>query len=877
MKLKKLVSALGVVGLYTALSTTQAQQATPPAKIEKIEITGSNIKRVDSEGPAPVQVITREDIERSGASVVAEVLRNLPLNTAASFDETFVGSFARGSAGVSLRALGQKSTLVLINGRRTALYPFAQNLNQTFVDLNSIPLSAIERIDVLKDGASAVYGSDAIAGVINIILRRDYKGLEAKLGGGITAHHDGTEKQFNFTGGMGDYSRNRYNVLLAFDYFDRGHVWARDRENTRTSDYRRFPGGQNIPNSTVGNPGTYERRTGTNPFPTQRQAFANCPPERIFVLPAVTGTNCSLDTNQFESAIPETERIGGYSRLAYSFNDQLAAFLEVGFNRTESFTQTSPFAAPSSQVGPGIARQVMITLPMGHPNNPFNSSVDVRYRFADVGPRQLFVTTDAERYVGGLKGLFGNWEWEAGALLAKSKTVQDERNAIFIPGLMAVIADRSYDFVDNSRNTQQVYDRLRININRTGETELQQFDLKASRDVWQLPSGSVAMAVGLEHRREEVNDTSDDALLRGDVLGRGSTTARGSRNSTSGFIEFSVPVMKTLELQLAGRTDRYSDYGNSTTPKIAMRWQPNKQVLMRASYAQGFRAPSLPEIAESSSFSFVTLRDARRCAINDAYCATVSLPVTTAANPNLKAETSDSYTLGLVYEPVREFSIGIDYYNITTDDVIATRSNQTILNNENTNPELVVRGQPSAIDISRGAPGPIVLVRNRYENLQQTRTSGIDVDLQLRVKAGALGTFFATSNSSYLLSFKTENTPGQGLVEFAGTYNLPRFRSTSTIGVDKQPWSASLTMNYVHQYRQSTAADLNAEPNIKAWTTLDAQVAYSGIKKARLTFGIRNLQDKSPPIAISEPLLASRQQHNPRGRFYYANVSYKFW
>src|SRR5688500_10015756 len=195
-------------GLVLSLAAAFAHSAIPAAaqqaqKVEKIEVTGSNIKRVDAEGPAPVQVITREDIERSGANTLAEVVRNVPSNSAASYDETFTGSFARGSAGVSLRGLGQKSTLTLINGRRMAVYSFAQNLQDSFVDLNSIPLAAIDRIEILKDGASAIYGSDAIAGVVNVILRRDYTGAEATLGGGVTSHSDGQEVRVSGAVGSG--------------------------------------------------------------------------------------------------------------------------------------------------------------------------------------------------------------------------------------------------------------------------------------------------------------------------------------------------------------------------------------------------------------------------------------------------------------------------------------------------------------------------------------------------------------------------------------------------------------------------------------------------------------------------------------------------
>ena len=227
----------GAVGMALSTGIAFAQQSvapTAPQKVEKIEVTGSNIKRVDAERPAPVQIITREDIERSGQTTVGEVLRNLPINSAASYDDNFTGSFARGSAGVSLRGLGQRATLTLINGRRMASLGFAQNLQDTFVDLNSIPLAAIERIEILKDGASAIYGSDAIAGVVNIILRKDFRGLELTTGYGSTRHSDGSEMRASLAGGMGDPVKQKFNVIGVLDYFKRDTIWAReDRKSTR--------------------------------------------------------------------------------------------------------------------------------------------------------------------------------------------------------------------------------------------------------------------------------------------------------------------------------------------------------------------------------------------------------------------------------------------------------------------------------------------------------------------------------------------------------------------------------------------------------------------------------------------------------------------
>jgi iron complex outermembrane receptor protein len=868
-------------GLAISLAAAFAQTALPAAaqqaqKVEKIEVTGSNIKRVDAEGPAPVQVITREDIEKSGSNTVAEVIRNLPANSSSSYDETFTGSFARGSAGVSLRGLGQKSTLTLINGRRMAVYSFAQNLQDSFVDLNSIPLSAIERIEILKDGASAIYGSDAIAGVVNIILRKDYTGAEATLAGGVTQRSDGREIHVSGAFGVGTPGTDRYNFMLAADYFDREAIWARDRPNTATGDYRRFPGGENLPLSTVGNPGTYLRRPGTTPFGTAtRQPFANCPPERILVFGGTT--NCSLDVNVYLTGVPETRRAGLFGRGTYEFSPALSAFAEVAFNSNETFTQVAPFAVPSNQVGPGIARAIQAVLPVGNPSNPFSVPVEVRYRFTDVGPRQVTNTTDATRLVAGLSGSWRDWSWETAAAYSRSDSEQKDRNNIRISGLLAAIADGSYNFLDNAANTPAVYDRIRANYSRYGDSKFTSVDAKVSGDLMRMAHGPLSMAAGVEYRKEDFNDYSDPVLATGDVLGRGSTQAIGKRDITSAYIEFNVPLLKDLELQLAGRTDDYSDFGRASTPKVGVRWNVHPALLLRATYAKGFRAPSIAESGDSNAFFFQNLQDVRRCEINSFYCGTVAMPGQLVANPDLKPEKSDSYTAGFVWEPARAASIGVDYYRIKQKDVVASQDFQFFLDNEDRFGTQVVRGTPTADDIARGAPGPVVLVTAPFENLFQVDTSGVDVDARLRWHAGGAGRMSAGFTGSYIISYKQPAAPGEPLTEYAGTYNLPRFRGMATLGTDLGAFSGNVAVNYIHKFKQSDSAAATADPFIKAWTTVDVQGSYTGLRNTRLTLGAKNLFDKQPPVAIAEiGTLYVFQQHSMRGLFVYGSVNYRF-
>ena len=880
-KLVGVIAAIYATGTVIVAGTAIAQQASAPApaqKVEKIEVTGSNIKRVDAEGPAPVQIVTRQDIERSGQTTVGEVLRNLPINSSASYDDNFTGSFARGSAGVSLRGLGQKSTLTLINGRRMANNAFAQNLQDAFVDLNSIPLAAIDRIEVLKDGASAIYGSDAIAGVVNIILRKDFAGLEFSAGYGRTASNDGAETRASIAAGWGEAGKDKFNILGVLDYFDRATVWARDRDFSSTSDQRRFQGGTDA-RSTLSNPGSYARVAGfPAPFGPTRIPFLTCPADRAVAINGVV--QCVENTNVYNSLIPETSRLGLFSKLTYDFSSNLSGFVELGFNKIKTFTQLTPFATPANQIGPGIARQINARLPVGNPSNPYSVPVDVRYRFDDVGPRQVFNDTEAKRFVAGLKGTAGKWDWESGVLYANSYSTQDDKNGIRVSGLLAVIADGSYNFLNPAANTAATYNRLKAEYQRRGDSTIKQWDAKASSELMQLPAGPLGVAVGLETRKESLNDIADDVLISGDVLGRGSSRAKGSRTLTSAYAEFNAPIFKSLELQLAGRTDHYSDFGSSSTPKVAFRWTPARELLIRGSYAKGFRAPNLVEAGDSAAFAFNTVVDTRRCAINVAYCPTVGAPAILSAGQGLKPEKSDSRSLGFVFDVSKDASLAVDGFDISQKFIINTEGAQSILDLEATNPiyaARILRAAPDATDIARGAPGNIVGVLNQFVNLTELRTKGFDLDLRWRFLKNDYGGFSFNSINTYLHSFKTQNLKTDPLTEFAGTYTLPRMRGNHTVSWEQGAWYASATFNHIDKYGASLSAPPGAASVIGNFETIDLQGAYSGIKGLKLTLGVRNLRDREPPVDLSNGAIPyDFTQHNPRGKFIYGTINYKF-
>jgi iron complex outermembrane receptor protein len=713
---------------------------------------------------------------------------------------------------------------------------------------------------------------------VNIILRKDFTGAEGTAGYGQTKHGDGEETRASFAAGHGDLVKDRFKVLGVVDYLKRDAVWVRDRDWSNTADQRRFQGGTDL-RSTISNPGNYARVPGfPPPFPTARLPFASCPPERL-VVPEGSVLQCVEDTNQYPILIPETDRLGLFTRLTWAFSPSLTGFAELGYNETQTFTQLLPFGTPSSQVGPGIARQINARLPVGNPSNPYAVPVDVRYRFSDVGPRQVDNNVEATRAIAGLKGNWGRWDWESALLYAKSEATQDDINGIRVSGLLSVIADGSYNFLNPAANTQAVYDRLRVNYQRRGETEIKQWDARVTGELMEMASGPLAMAAGFETRKESLLDESDAVLASGDVLGRGSNRAQGSRTLTSGYVEFNIPVLKSLEVQVAGRIDHYSDFGTSTTPKVAFRWAPTKSFFLRGSYAEGFRAPNLVEAGDSAAFAFNTLVDTRRCEINTAYCPAGSVPAIIAGGTDLVPEDSKSKSLGFVWDITNDLNVVVDAYDIVQKNIINTEGPQTILNGETTNPAYaarVLRAAPDAQDISRGAPGAITGVLNQFVNLTELRTQGVDLDLRWRFAKTEAGTFTLTSVNTYLHSYETQLVREDPLTEFAGTYNLPRHRMTTSLAWERGPWAANVAWNHVDDYDASTSAPPGAA-RIGNWDTFDLQVSYAGFKNLKLTFGGRNVLDRDPPIDLSNGLVPyDFTQHNPRGAYWYGLASYRF-
>lgn len=907
MKAKKKMlpqAVLGVIGLAIAAAPAFAQQQ---GKVEKIEVTGTNIKRVDSETAAPIQIITAEEIRQSGRQTVTELLRELPSNAAGGLTELTGGaSFSAGAASISLRGLGSTATLVLLNGRRIAPYGLADpNFGQSgVVNLNAIPVDTIERIEILKDGASAIYGSEAIAGVVNIILKKDYRGAQIGVSG--TQNMDGNYKNGTVTAtlGFGDLAKDRYNVFANFEAFKADNVLLRDpdvfnylnRQNyqdvflTGVASSAYSPFITILTNST----GAFNASTTTS-CPTANQVPATA-------LLGIPGTMCLYDQWTRVEVVPKQERTGAYVRGTFDLNANTSLFAEASWvNSQVTFLGDARVLGQAGgatfNAATGRLNQQPASLPVGHPNNPFNRTTQFRYRFNLLGFADQETESDTTRFVAGVKTVLGRFDFESSLMYNKSEVTNQRYNFVrYTPWINAI--NSGFNLLTGTGGTVTL-DQLRVNPKTEAESSFAVFDAKLSGELgWTLAGGPVGVAMGFEHRREERKVTADEPTRTGEVIGLGIAEADGSRNVNTLFAEFVLPVTKSVEVQLAGRYDKYSDYGSSVTPKIAASWKAMDNLKLRASYASGFRAPSLTEISKSSVSGFFNgVDDPRRCLrpTITVGCG-LSIPGLIVANPLVKPEKAQSYTAGFVFEPTKDTDLSIDYFAISRRNEITFLSLTEILNNEgSTDPRYanrVVRDPTNTSTQVANDPGAILYVSTGFDNLGETRVKGVDIETRSRFNLGEWGKLTLRFQGTRYFDQRGSGAPGAPLISFSGFRNAPEGRATVTATWEKGNWINNLRANWVDGFRTyanpenspgTTVATTCANPlgsqlgvcRVKESITVDLGTEYRGIKNLTLGATIRNIADTKPSDdPTSRPF--NINWYSPSGRNFVLSARYKF-
>ena len=620
-------------------------------EVDRVVVTGTNIAS-DSPPFVPETIFNREAVERTGSRSLGDFFQSLPQNSGPSFTENQSDSLAPGGAAVALRGLGPDATLVLVNGRRVAPYPFAQNGITAFVDLNSLPLAAIQQIDILRDGASAIYGTDAIAGVVNVRFLEKYDGALVTIGYGNTTDTDTSEYRASLITGYTDERRGTELVVVA-DYFHREALFQTDRYFSFSIDQRRQGGSSFL--SSVANPGTvFDPVTGD---PLRVPPNSDGTPEISEFLP---GRN-RFDRAPFQPLVPETERFGFTTRAKVRLAPAVDLFTEVGYRNSFTTQQLAP--------APIEGDVENISVPAANPFNPFGADVVFRYRVTEAGPRLDEIDSDFYRAVAGIKvHLQGRWEFESALLFSESNTENKSFNNLSRSAVIAALADTNpatsfnvFGAGDNVNNPATIRSFL-VTTTREGQSRIYGADAKMNGPLFSLPAGELLTAFGMEYRHEDLDDHFDPFATSGGVIDLNSTSASGDRDIVAGFAEFYAPIVSNqmaipgvhkLEAQFAVRAENYSDFGSTVNPKIGLAWQPIPDwLLVRASWSTGFRAPSLVQSSTGSLTFSQELRDTRRFEVTGLpEDESSALQILSGGNPDLDSEDSENFSTGFVVTP----------------------------------------------------------------------------------------------------------------------------------------------------------------------------------------------------------------------------------
>ncbi len=839
--------------------------------VERIQVTGSHIKRTDMEGPSPLTSLSAEDIANSGVTDLIGLFTKLPMAGQGTFSTQGNSSdnTSNGGSSVSLRGLGADSTLILVNGRRVSVSPFANNIDTAFVDINNIPLAAIKRVDILKDGASATYGSDAVAGVINIVLRDDVEGVEVSAKFGDTADGGGEEKNISIVWGN---STEKSSHTFALDYFDREEILYGDRDYSKSANQAGLR--PNDPfatdfRSSSGFPGTIALASdSTNRMP---DTFGNdvCPAEQI------VGNLCRYDYAPMMTSVPATERASFIYMGKYEINDHLRAFAEL--NGQHSKTTIRGAGSPS------FNELFMAGDNVNHPfadmatHEFYQQDLTMRRRMVDIGNREKRVTSDYYRSILGLQGEFQDWSWEVAYNYIKSTST--ERGVNGFPNsrrTQEAIDSGLWNPFEPSSNSQESLDFIETTTARIGKSTSKSFDGKISGSLMEMSHGDLGLAVGFEYREESISDNPDDQFLRGEVFGTEATQANGSRDNTSVFAELAIPVLDNLEVQVAVRHEDYSDFGTTTDPKVAFIWQPTESLSLRGSYGTAFRAPSLHQIGLGNTDESPNLVDDVRCAavgnINKA-CEPQEYTAVLSGNADLGPEESTSYNLGLIYEIADNLDFSIDYYDYDIENVI-TKDTQFKFSTLGADPTVVER-LPSTI---AGDPGEVVRIFDQYENIGNITTSGLDIEANYGLETD-MGDFRFSYVVNYVLSYEDARPNADGSMRIdtqEGDFEQPEIRwSFNTVWVQGD-WNASMAVNYIGEFKQDASVATEGMSDVDSWTTVDTTVNYIGIENTTLSIGATNLFNEEPPFAYHDFMGFVNSTHNSQGRFVYVKASYKF-
>ncbi|RFU48141.1 TonB-dependent receptor [Paraburkholderia sp. DHOC27] len=835
-------------------------------QLKTFQVTGSLIRQADKVGFNQVQTVSQKDIQDSGSTTVADFLRQTSANSANSWSEGQTSNFAAGAAGIALRGLSEKYTLVLLDGQRVAPFAFYSNSVDSFFDLNTLPLNDIDRIEIVKTGAVSQYGSDAVAGVVNVITKHDFQGLQldGSVGSSVSDGAGNGTYKFGVLGGFGDLNSDRYNITIAASaYKDNGSTLA-DRDSTAQQDFTGKPGGfsllapsyWNMPDgsalSTGGCAGGGATRTATNNS-----------------IPATTGapgTVCSYNTANDTSIAPMMERYNVKVHGDFKINDTTTAWADLleSNNRSVQNDGVPIIGNPQGAAlvynpATKLVSPFNFTVPASNPYNPFGVDTPLTYAF----PHAVAETTDANYYraATGIKGTVGlpvggDWDWATSISHSQSTVSNTYSGQLNAAALTNIYQNGVFDF-GNPAATPNGLAGLYQNANNMGISKLDTVDATISTPtLFTLPAGDVGLGFGAQftHQSEFINPGYEYA--EGTVISPNLETVNGQRNVAAVYYQIDIPIIKNLTFSQSGRYDHYSDVGGAFSPRFALRYQPVSALTMYTSYSRGFRAPTFVEDSAS-----------RTIGIQVDQATGQNYTSITEGNPNLAPERTKNLNIGFELSPTRTTDVGFDWYKIRVDNVI---------------------GQGAPSQQVTDANGNLIYAVIPYQNLGYLDTNGFEGTLRQALPT-AVGTFTLAADWAYVNSFKL-GSPGSAPINGAGNnYTLtqpfggsfPRWKGNTSVDWNYHKWDAQLTWEFTGPYAQNLFP--TPAPNkVGSYSQFNLMVSYSGFKHWTIYGGVDNIFNRTPPydpIFANGPLDQSGYDtsvYNYLGVFAQIGATYKF-
>ena len=796
----------------TAAKPATATSASSPAatsgnvkQLQKFEVTGSLIRSSDKTGFNQVQTISQKDIEDSGSTTVADYLRTTTANSASSWSEGTSASFAPGGAGIALRGMSEKYTLVLIDGQRVAPFAFAVNGTDTFFDLNTLPTNMIDRIEIVKTGAVSQYGSDAIAGVVNIITKKDFQGLQLDGSIGGAQHGGAGTTNFSVLGGFGNLTSDGFNVTAAASYYRSSGITMAERDITSDQDYSSKNGGF------FSQPASFwNTATGT-------QALSDCAASGGTVTSAAnnlatqgSGTVCSRNGASAESIEPETQRSSVKVHADFKINDTTQAYADVweSYNTTKTDLGLAGFS-DGDNLGTSLYEVNGVV-------SPFPATVGgtgLTYVF----PTEQSVTTVSNFYrlSTGVKGTistdkFGDWDWNTSYGHSQSEVSNAYGNQINASVLSSYLSS-----VTQSTFSSSTLNSLPGLFGTSYDQAISKLDVLdatiSTANLFSLPAGDVGLGFGaqFQHQSEYIGAGSTE------YLNPLTQAVDGERNVAAVYYQIDIPLLRGLTFSQSGRYDHYNDFGGAFSPRFALRYQPVSALTMYTSYNRGFRAPTLVETSEKASLGYQTVDG------KDVYENSVG-------NPNLQPERTKNYNIGFELSPARNTDIGFDWYKIDVTNVIGQESIAALV-----------------------AADPNATVYNvTYENLAYLHTDGFEGTFKQALPT-SIGTFTLSGDWAYVWHFVMPNdgvaddyAGNNGAIDTVFGASFPRWRGNTQLSWAFHKWTTTLSWQFTGPYAQAIVA---GSPAVGSYSQFNIYTSYSGFKHWTLYVGIDNIFNHKPP------------------------------